>query len=104
MALGTGPLRDYDNQVMKWLDALLKRSHSASNGCGFVAGFVVTERATGRTVHREMLDLSNFGVKKAVFRVWTKRQRLEWKYNPRHYEVEDIMFNTKRACERYFQD
>jgi hypothetical protein len=89
---------------MKWLNRLFKHKHSVSDGCGLVAGFVVIELATGRTVHREMLDLSHLSVKRAANRKWRKRRRLVWRYSPWHYDVKDITFSSKEECERYLQE
>jgi hypothetical protein len=89
---------------MKWLDKLLKSRHPVSDECGLVAGFVVIERATGRTVHREVVDLCHLSVKRAAYKKWSKRQRLEWTYTPWRYDVQAITFNSRQACERYFQE
>lgn len=88
---------------MNWLVKLFKKT-TPSDSCGLIAGFVVTEHETGRVVHRETEDVGHLNAKQATSTMLKKRRRLEQKYDPRHYHVQDGMFNTREAFEHFTRD
>ena len=102
--LGTGPLHGYDGYMLSWFKKFFYRRQSDPNGCGLFFGFVVTERGSGRMVHREIMDARHLSISKASRKSWFKLQRLEWKYNPNRYDVQDASFNSKKAFDHFYPD
>jgi hypothetical protein len=98
--LGTGRLHGYDQPSMiGWLTPAFKKTFSEP--CGLLAGFVVTERDTGREIHREMMDVSHLNIEKASAVTWKRYWKLARKYNSYRYDVQDGMYSSREAFEHF---
>jgi hypothetical protein len=66
------------------------------------AGFVINDRGTGQEVHRECVPTGRLSDNKVADLLVRRRERLEKKYAPSHYDVDAGLFNSKASFEHFF--
>ena len=69
---------------------------------GDVAGFAVTDKQTGQTVHRESFEAGRFGDQRLADKMVGKQESLQRKYAPSRFEVEAGLFNNRKSFEHFF--
>jgi hypothetical protein len=85
--------------MIGWLTHAFKKT--SSEPCGLLAGFVVTERDTGREIHREIMDVSHLNIKKASAVTWKRYRKLVRKHDPYRYDVQDGMYSSREAFDHF---